>query len=238
MPQTHEHDSSDTRYIKLNNTFSSPSSSSSPPSSPYTAPIHPQGPKYSTVRRSFPDLSPAALPHLVTDPWYKFKLFVVKTKILESGVGVVIGRAFQDCIKSFVNDLLVPPILAFIPNRSGMRFIVLKQGRTKKRYKTIEEAVFDGAITINYGRFTHNCVNFFVVGVSVYYLLKAVKAFFENNLKHLRKCPYCVSEIPIEATRCSFCTSHLEPPKSPKPDLSDDDFSPERRKRLEDRTGD
>ncbi|KAJ3071429.1 hypothetical protein HDU98_005358, partial [Podochytrium sp. JEL0797] len=132
------------------------------------------GPK---PRRSLNDL---INPLQLADPWQEFKLFVVQTKILESGVGVVIGRAFQDCIKSFVNDLL----------------LILKQGRTKKKYKTIEEAAFDGAITVNYGRFSHNVVNFLVVGLSVYYVLKGLKAFFKRNLTHLKKCAFCISEIP------------------------------------------
>ncbi|KAJ3211711.1 hypothetical protein HDU82_005090, partial [Entophlyctis luteolus] len=136
----------------------------------------------------------ARLNILLKDPWYQFKLFVLKTKVLESGVGVVIGRAFQDC------------------------FIVLKQGRTRsKKYKTVEEAAYDGAITINYGRFTHNCVNFLVVGVSVYYLLKAIKSVFERNLKHLRACPFCVSDIPVEAIRCPFCTALLDGAGSSSP---------------------
>ncbi|KAI9339093.1 hypothetical protein BDR26DRAFT_862613 [Obelidium mucronatum] len=194
----------------LSTATSASASSSSNDSSPIeSSSVFNISPRVTTsVRKSFPDL---VVPQQFKDPWFQFKLFVVKTKILESGVGVVIGRAFQDCIKSFVNDLLVPPLLYFIPNTSTLRFIVIKQGRTRKRYKTLEEAAFDGAITINYGRFSHNCVNFFVVGLSVYYLLKGVKAFFESNLSHLRKCPYCISEVPVEATRCSFCTSELDP---------------------------
>ncbi|KAI8618772.1 hypothetical protein BC830DRAFT_1078982 [Chytriomyces sp. MP71] len=121
---------------------------------------------------SLPDLS--KLMHETASPWYKFKLFVLQTKVLESGVGVVLGKAFQEFVRSFLNDLLAPPILYIFQNNATQRFLVIKQGRTpKRRYRTVEEAGFDGALTINYGKFGHSCVNFFVVGLSVYYFLNA-----------------------------------------------------------------
>ncbi|KAJ3385483.1 hypothetical protein HDU84_002233 [Entophlyctis sp. JEL0112] len=99
----------------------------------------------------------ARLNILLKDPWYQFKLFVLKTKVLESGVGVVIGRAFQDCVRSFVNDLL-------------------------------------------------ECLHY-----------AAIKSVFERNLKHLRACPFCVSDIPVEAIRCPFCTALLDGAGSSSP---------------------
>ncbi|KAJ3221027.1 hypothetical protein HDU81_010931 [Chytriomyces hyalinus] len=164
-----------------------------------------------SIRSSLPDLS-RIIPLQASSPWFKFKLFVLQSKVLESGVGVVLGKAFQEFVRSFLNDLLAPPILYFVSDKAPFRFIVIKQGRTKqKRYRTVEEAAFDGALTINYGRFGHSCVNFFVVGLSVYYFLNVMKTFFQSQLEHSRKCPFCISDIPVEATRCSQCTSHVDP---------------------------
>ncbi|KAI8622634.1 hypothetical protein BC830DRAFT_1162722 [Chytriomyces sp. MP71] len=125
--------------------------------------------------------------HETASPWYKFKLFVLQTKVLESGVGVVLGKAFQEFVRSFLNDLLAPPFLYIFQNKATQRFLVIKQGRTpKRRYRTVEEAVFDGALTINYGKFGHSCVNFFVVGLSVYYFLNGERQFMvSETLVHM-----------------------------------------------------
>ncbi|KAI9325877.1 hypothetical protein DFJ73DRAFT_868033 [Zopfochytrium polystomum] len=115
-------------------------------------------------------------------------------------------------VRSFVNDLLVPP-LSFVAGdtvRSRL-FFVLKRGRTLgAKYRTLDEAAADGAITINIGRFGHNCFNFLVVGLAVYHLLRGLKAFFEFQVTiQTRKCPYCYSDIHELATRCAFCTAVL-----------------------------
>jgi large conductance mechanosensitive channel len=169
--------------------------------------------------------------------WQQFKQFVIQTRVLETGVGVVIGKAFREVVKSFVNDVLVPPITyLFLSNDIRDLFILLKQGKTAGlRYRTLPEALRDGAITLNTGRFLRQGVNFFVVGLSVCYLLKGMptlhaihsllsltnrhktqvlKAFFSWSIKtpfdqEQRHCPFCFSCIPMKATRCSFCTSIL-----------------------------
>ena len=104
-----------------------------------------------------------------------------KTRVLETGVGIIIGRAFQDMIRSFVNDILVPPLSLLFGRRIVNLFWVLRQGKSKRRPKTIETALADGAITLNYGRFIHQVVNFLTVGASVYYFLKGLRAFFSWN---------------------------------------------------------
>jgi large conductance mechanosensitive channel len=105
--------------------------------------------------------------------WHEFKKFVIQTRVLETGVGVIIGRAFQDFIRSFVNDMLVPPIAYLSGGFVVNRFYILKPGRTKgHRLGSLEDAVADGAITLNYGRFGHQSLNFLTVGVATYFLLK------------------------------------------------------------------
>ncbi|KAJ3326695.1 hypothetical protein HDU76_012720 [Blyttiomyces sp. JEL0837] len=146
--------------------------------------------------------------------WHQFKAFIIQTRVLETGVGVIIGRAFQEVIRSFVNDLLVPPVAFVFGDRVMHKFVLLKHGRTPgMRYKTVEEALADGAITLNYGRFGHQSFNFFIVGLSVYYLLRALKTFFEwrISLTHTKKCLFCISDIHVDATRCAFCTAAVAP---------------------------
>ncbi|KAJ3098944.1 hypothetical protein HDU97_003581 [Phlyctochytrium planicorne] len=162
--------------------------------------------------------------------WHEFKRFVIQTRVLETGVGVIVGRAFQEVVRSFVNDLFVPPIAVIAGDRVVNKFLILKPGRTKgKRFKTVEEAMADGAITLNYGRFVHQSINFLAVGLSVYWFLRglalrsflshlanvpaALKTFFEwrIDLHDRRPCPKCLSDIPKKAERCAFCAFDLPP---------------------------
>ncbi|KAJ3219629.1 heme binding [Dinochytrium kinnereticum] len=144
--------------------------------------------------------------------WHQFKRFVIQTRVLETGVGVIVGRAFQEVVRSFVNDLFVPPIAAIAGDRVSNKFLVLRQGRTKgKKFKTVEEAFADGAITLNYGRFVHQSINFLAVGLSVYWFLRVLKNFFEwrADPHDRRPCPKCLSDIPKKAERCAFCGSDI-----------------------------
>ncbi|KAJ3279751.1 hypothetical protein HK104_001180 [Borealophlyctis nickersoniae] len=80
-----------------------------------------------------------------------FKRFVIQSRVLETGVGIIVGRAFQEVVRSFVNDVMIPPLTLITVNM----FIVLRCGRSHLRWRTPEEAHRDGAVTINFGRFLH-----------------------------------------------------------------------------------
>ncbi|KAJ3092605.1 hypothetical protein HDU96_002666 [Phlyctochytrium bullatum] len=146
--------------------------------------------------------------------WHEFKRFVIQTRVIDTGIGVIVGRSFQEVVRSFVNDLFVPPIAAMFGDRVVNKFLVLRRGRTKgKSYKTVEEALADGAITLNYGRFVHQSINFLIVGLSVYWFLRVLKNFFEWRIDthDRRPCPKCLSEIPKKAERCAFCAYDVPP---------------------------
>ena len=104
-------------------------------------------------------------------------LTITKSRVLETGVGVIIGRAFQDMIRSFVNDILVPPLALIFGDRIVNLMFVLRRGRSGHRPQSVEEAYAMGAITINYGRFIHQIMNFFTVGAAVYYFLKGISCY-------------------------------------------------------------
>lgn len=129
----------------------------------------------------------------------EFKTFAMRGNVLDMAVGVVIGGAFTAIINSVVNDLINPLIgLIFNADFSGVGLTI-------------------GDVTIGFGAFISAVINFIIVAFVLFCILKAVNAASKLKKKEeapaaptTKKCPYCLSEIPIEATRCAHCTSMLD----------------------------
>jgi large conductance mechanosensitive channel len=139
----------------------------------------------------------------------EFKQFIARGNVVDLAIGVIIGAAFGKIVTSFVNDILMPPIGLLLGNVNfADLFITLSGGA----YATLEEAQAAGAVTINYGLFINTIIDFLIVAFVIFLLVKQV-----NRLKKpepteptTKDCPYCLSEIPIKATRCPHCTSELD----------------------------
>jgi len=140
----------------------------------------------------------------------EFKQFVARGNVVDLAIGVIIGAAFGKIVTSFVNDILMPPIGLLLGNVNfADLFITLSGGA----YATLEEAQAASAVTINYGLFINTIIDFLIIAFVIFLLVKQV-----NRLKQpepsvepkTKECPYCLSEIPIKATRCPHCTSELD----------------------------
>lgn len=145
----------------------------------------------------------------------EFKEFAVKGNVVDMAVGIIIGAAFGTLVKSFVTDILMPPIGMLLGNVDFANlFIVLKSGAAAGPYSSLAAAQEAGAVTINYGAFINTIISFLIVGFSVFFLVKGI-----NSLKRkkeeppaepdTKECPFCFSSIAIKATRCPNCTSEL-----------------------------
>jgi large conductance mechanosensitive channel len=146
----------------------------------------------------------------------EFKEFAVKGNVVDMAVGIIIGAAFGAIAKSLVTDIIMPPLGALVGNFDFTNFfIVVKEGTTPGPYETLKTAQEAGAITVNYGIFTNTVVNFLVVSVAVFLLVRAINRLrrqeqtSEPASPAEKACPYCRSNIAINATRCPFCTSEL-----------------------------
>lgn len=142
----------------------------------------------------------------------EFKEFAMRGNVVDMAVGIIIGAAFGTIVKSLVNDIIMPPIgLLFGKVDFSNLFIVLK-GRGAS-YATLGEAQAAGAVTLNYGVFINTIISFIIVAFAVFLVIKNI-----NRLKReepapeptTKECPYCLSAIPLNATRCPFCTSSLK----------------------------
>jgi len=148
--------------------------------------------------------------------WNEFKKFIMRGNVLDMAVGIIIGAAFGTVVKSLVDDILMPPIGRLLGrvDFSGL-FINLGPGH----YDSLAAAREAGAATINYGVFINNLITFLIVAFAVFVIVRAVNRMREVAEKKeaappaaptTKKCPECLSEIPLEARRCAFCTSVVE----------------------------
>ena len=155
--------------------------------------------------------------------WKEFKEFALKGNIIDLAVGVIIGGAFQSIVKSLVDDIIMPTIAIFVG-----------------QVDYTELAITIGESSIKYGSFLTAVINFLIIAVSIFliikYLNKLNRKFEKMKEEELRKlenkgifkrrktdkelevepepttkvCPYCYTEIHIKATKCPHCISELE----------------------------
>lgn len=139
----------------------------------------------------------------------EFKEFALKGNVLDLAVGVIIGAAFGTVVKSFTDDILMPPIGLLTGNHDfSNKFITLGGGH----YDTIAQAKAAGAATINYGLFVNNVVAFLIVAFAVFLIVRwfnRLRREPEPQAPTMRDCPECLSPIPRAARRCKFCASEV-----------------------------
>ena len=149
----------------------------------------------------------------------EFKKFITRGNVLDLAVGVIIGGAFQEIVKSLVNDIIMPCIGALFGNMDFSKaFIVLKEAVT--------ETAADGTVTVlseeialRYGAFISAIINFLLMAIVIFIIVKTINSVSSKLRKEeeetkpeptTKMCPFCKTEIDLEATRCPNCTSHLE----------------------------
>lgn len=128
----------------------------------------------------------------------EFKEFIMRGNVLDLAVGVIIGAAFQAIVTSLTTDIISPILGLF----GGMNFDQL--------------AISIGDVTIGYGKFLTALINFIIMAFVIFLIVKLVNKVMSIGKKPeapaeptTKKCPYCLSEIDIKATKCPHCTSNI-----------------------------
>ena len=143
----------------------------------------------------------------------EFKEFVMKGNMLDMAVGIVIGAAFGLIITSLVADVIMPPIGLLLGGIDFSNiFSVLKEGKVAAPYATVAAAKAAGAVTLNWGIFFNTVINFLIVAAAIFLMVKGVNKMRKEKVVDptTKECQYCLSAIPIKATRCPHCTSELK----------------------------
>ncbi|MDY6829451.1 MAG: large conductance mechanosensitive channel protein MscL [Pseudomonadota bacterium] len=146
---------------------------------------------------------------------YEYKQFALKGNVLDMAIGIVIGGAFATIASSLVANIFAP-IVGLLTSGVDMAdlFIVLKSGAFGGPYTTLDQANKDGAVTLSYGLFLNSVLSFLVVSWFAFVVVKSVnrikKQERSSELKKTKTCPYCCSEIHLEASVCPHCTLKLD----------------------------
>ena len=144
--------------------------------------------------------------------WREFREFAMRGNVVDLAVGIIIGAAFGKIVTSLVNDIIMPPVGLLLGRVDFSNLFLNLSGQP---YASLAEARAAGAPTINYGVFLNNVIDFVIVAFAIFLLVR-----FINRLSRqpeaapaaptTRECPFCLSSIPLRATRCPQCTSTLQ----------------------------
>lgn len=143
----------------------------------------------------------------------EFKEFAMRGNVLDMAIGIIIGAAFGKIITSLVTDVIMPPFGLLL---GKVDFSSLFLNISGKSFATLAEAKAAGAATINYGMFINTVIDFLIVAFVIFLLVRQVNKWTEPEpapapaaAPTTKECSYCVSTIPLKATRCPNCTSEL-----------------------------
>ena len=144
----------------------------------------------------------------------EFTEFAVKGNMIDMAVGIIIGGAFNSLVSTLVNDVIMP-LLSILTGKIDFSNIFIAMDGTK--YAALS-AVPEGVAVVKIGAFISGVLNFIIMAFVVFLIVKFINRLRtekeepakEAPAPTTKKCPYCMTEIAIEATRCPHCTSVLE----------------------------
>jgi len=143
----------------------------------------------------------------------EFKEFALKGNMVDLAVGMIIGSAFTSIVNSLVNDLVMPLLGLLTGNIDFSNLFIALDGN---EYATLADATAVDAAVFKYGSFISNVLNFLIVSFVIFLVVRGINRSREKFAKPVEAaapttkiCPYCKSEISIDATKCPHCTSDL-----------------------------
>jgi len=145
----------------------------------------------------------------------EFRDFVARGNVIDLAVGVIIGAAFNKIVTSLVEGVLMPPI-GLLTGRVDFSSLFFVLTPTPERPASLAEAKARAIPIIAYGQFINDIISFIVVAFCIFLIVKKVNRIWSRqegaptDAPTTRPCPFCVSTIPLKATRCPQCTSELQ----------------------------
>ena len=147
----------------------------------------------------------------------EFKQFAIKGNMIDLAVGMIIGTSFNKIVSSLVNDMIMPVLGVFTGKIDFAKLYIALDGNTYESLAAAEEA---GAACFKYGSFIAGLIDFLIMAFIVFLFVRGINKLREATKEEeapaapaeptTKICPFCKSEISIEATRCPHCTSELD----------------------------
>ncbi len=143
----------------------------------------------------------------------EFKEFVMRGNVLDLAVGVIIGGAFNGIVTSLCNDVIMPGVAWIVATASGMDLVNPETNQID--FSKALQSLNVGPI--NFGNFIGAIISFLILALIIFLFIKGINKLMTIKKKPeveeeptTKKCPFCMSEIDIKATRCAHCTAVLE----------------------------
>src|SRR5262245_42014974 len=141
----------------------------------------------------------------------EFKEFAMRGSVVDLAVGIVIGGAFGKIVSSLVSDIIMPPIGKLMGNVNFNDLFISLDPEKTAGILSLAKAKETGAAVIAYGAWLSTIIDFILVAFCIFLLVKGM-----NRLRKppepaaTKECPFCLSTIPLKATRCGHCTSEIK----------------------------
>jgi len=136
----------------------------------------------------------------------EFRDFIARGNVLDLAVAVIIGAAFGKIITSLVEGVIMPPIGLALGKVDFANLFIDLSGQGPA---SLADAKTKGLPVIAYGAFINDIIGFLIVAFVIFLVVKAANSRKKAEAATTKDCPYCLSAIPLAATKCSACTSEL-----------------------------
>jgi large conductance mechanosensitive channel len=143
----------------------------------------------------------------------EFRAFIARGNVVDLAVGVIIGAAFGSIVKTLVDGVVMPPI-GMLTGGIDFASLFYVLDSSKGVPVSLADAKAKGIPVIAYGQFINDVINFLIIALVIFLVIRQY-----NRLKSspeaaatptTKDCPYCLSTIPLKATRCAHCTAELK----------------------------
>ncbi len=144
--------------------------------------------------------------------WKDLKAFILRGNVLDLAVGIIIGAAFGKVVTSLVSDIIMPPIGLILGKLDFSNLFINLSGQP---YPSLAAAKAAGAAVIGYGAFINTVVDFLIVSIAIFFVVRGAAKLTTMSRKQAaeapttKECPFCISAVPVKAVRCPHCTSQL-----------------------------
>ena len=141
----------------------------------------------------------------------EFREFIARGNVIDLAVGVIIGAAFGKIVTTLVEGIIMPPI-GLLLGRIDFSSLFFVLDSSQGVPASLADAKTKGVPVIAYGQFINDVIGFVIVAFAVFLLVKQanrIKSAPPPQTPSTKECPFCVSTIPLKATRCPACTSAL-----------------------------
>jgi len=140
----------------------------------------------------------------------EFKKFIMKGNVFDLAVGIIIGTAFGKIVTSFVSDVLMPPIGLLLGKVDFNNLFINISGQ---EVASVAAATDAGLPIIKYGTFINTLLDFVIIAFVIFLLVKQMEKMMPKPapeaVPETKECPFCLSQVPLKASRCPHCTSQL-----------------------------